>query len=79
MSDTYEPAAPGYLLIELGYVDELEAAAALDLTPKTLIGYRQKGIGPPYTLVARKILYSKEAIAAWLAAGGTRNAELSDD
>ena len=73
MTDTsYETAAPGYLLAELGYVDELEAAAALNVTPKTLIEYRKAGVGPRYTELARKIFYSREAIAAWLAAGGTR-------
>jgi hypothetical protein len=72
MSETYEPPAPGYLLIELGYVDELEAAAALNVTPKTLIEYRRAGSGPRYTELARKIFYSREAIAAWLAAGGSR-------
>lgn len=74
MTDTYEPAAPGYLLAELGYVDELEAAAALAVTPKTPIDYRRAGKGPQYTELARKIFYSREAIAAWLAAGGTRTA-----
>jgi hypothetical protein len=73
MNDTTcEPAAPGYLLADLGYVDEIEAAAALDVTTKTLIEYRRAGIGPQYTELARKILYSREAIARWLAEGGTR-------
>jgi hypothetical protein len=63
---------PGYLLAELGYVDELEAAAALAITPKTLVEYRRAGVGPAYTELARKIFYSREALAAWLAAGGTR-------
>jgi Helix-turn-helix domain len=67
-----EPPEPGYLLAELGYVDELEAAAGLDITPKTLIGYRRAGIGPRHTELARKIFYSREAIAAWLANGGVR-------
>jgi hypothetical protein len=76
MTDTItrELPAPGYLLAELGYVDELEAAAALAVTPKTLIEYRRAGIGPHYTELARKIFYSRDAIAAWLAAGGTRTA-----
>jgi hypothetical protein len=30
-----EPPPPGYLLDELGYIDEPEAAAAIDVTPKT--------------------------------------------
>jgi|KBSSwiStaDraftv2_1062776.scaffolds.fasta_scaffold2383407_2 hypothetical protein len=75
MSNLGEPPEPGYLLAEFGYVDELEAAAALDITPKTLIEYRRSGVGPQYTELARKIFYSREAIARWLAAGGTRNPE----
>jgi Helix-turn-helix domain len=69
-----EPPAPGYLLEELGYCDECEAAASLDITPKTLSEYRRLGTGPAYAELARKIIYSREAIAAWLAAGGTRGA-----
>jgi hypothetical protein len=72
MTDSNEPAAPGYLLVELGYDDELEAAASLNVSEKTLIEYRKEGIGPDYAELGRKILYSKEARARWLAAGGTR-------
>ena len=72
MNALCEPPEPGYLLTELGYVDEIKAAAALDVTPKTLYRDRRAGIGPQYTELARKILYSLEAIAAWLAGGGTR-------
>ena len=72
MNALCEPPEPGYLLAELGYDDEIEAAASLDITPKTLIEYRKLGIGPEYTEVARRILYSREARAKWLANGGTR-------
>jgi hypothetical protein len=72
MTDVYEPLPPGYLLAELGFVDEIEAAAAIDVTPKTLVEYRKQGIGPEFTEVARRILYSKAALAKWLEAGGTR-------
>jgi hypothetical protein len=72
MNSQCEPPEPGYLLSELGYEDEIEAAASLDVTPKTLIEYRKLGIGPEYTEVARRILYSREARAKWLANGGTR-------
>ena len=71
----HEPPEPGYLLNELGYVDEPEAAAALDITPKTLTEYRRLGIGPDYAELARRIIYSRQALAAWLAAGGTRAKE----
>ena len=72
MSDLREPPEPGYLLTELGYIDELEAAAALDLSPKTLIDYRKGGSGPEHAELARRILYSKDALAQWLAKGGTK-------
>jgi hypothetical protein len=72
-----EPPEPGYLLDELGYVDEPEAAAALDITPKTLSEYRRLGTGPAYAELARKIIYSREALAAWLAAGGVRAREMA--
>ncbi len=77
MSKRPEPPDPGYLLRELGYDDEPEAAASLDITPQTLVGYRKAGIGPRFVEVARKIYYSKEARAEWLANGGTRQAEES--
>lgn len=67
--------APGYLLDELHYVDEIEAAASLDISEQTLAGYRKAGVGPHYVELARKIYYSKEARAEWLAAGGTRMAD----
>jgi hypothetical protein len=72
MSERPEPPPPGYLLEEFGYVDEIEAAVALDLAPKTLTAYRKDGSGPAHIELARKVLYSKVALAAWLAAGGTR-------
>ena len=70
------PPEPGYLLKELGYIDEPEAAAAVDVTPKTMTEYRKLGIGPDYAELARRIIYSRDAIARWLAAGGTRAREL---
>ena len=68
------PPPSGYLLEELGYLDEPEAAAALNVTPKTLIEYRKTGKGPAHVELARRILYSRDALAAWLASGGTRAA-----
>ena len=62
----------GHLLEELGYVDEADAAVGLGVTPKTLIEYRRLGKGPTSTEVARRILFSRQAIADWLATGGAR-------
>jgi hypothetical protein len=70
-----EPPPVGYLLDELGYLDEPEAAAALGITPQTMTEYRKRGIGPPYAEIARKIIYGRTGIAEWLAAGGTRGAK----
>jgi hypothetical protein len=66
------PRAPGFLLLELGYLPEPEAAEALDLSLPTLVEYRKKRKGPPFTIVGRKILYGVNGIAEWLANGGTR-------
>jgi hypothetical protein len=68
-----DPPPPGYLLKELGYVDEIEAAAALGITTETLVGYRKAGTGPDHALVARRILYSRGALADWLNRGGCRD------
>jgi hypothetical protein len=66
------PRAPGFLLAELGYLTETEAAEALDLSLPTWVEYRKRGTGPEYTVVGRKIFYSVDGIAEWLANGGTR-------
>jgi hypothetical protein len=65
---------PGYILLEHGYLPEPQAATAIGLSTPTLVGYRKSGIGPPYTIVGRRIWYSRDALAAWLANGGTRAA-----
>ena len=78
MSDRRLPAAPrdlkpeGYLFDELEFLDEIEMAAALDVTPETFTGWRKQRIGPPHTEVGRKIIYGKRRAASWLEAGGTR-------
>ena len=74
MSNQWEPPEPGYLLTELGYVDEIEAATALGLAPKTLVEYRKLCVGPEHVELARRILYSRDALARWLASGGTKGA-----
>ena len=61
---------PGSLFEELGYVGEEKAARAIDLMPATLIAYRKRGIGPPHTIVGRRILYNIDRLAEWLADGG---------
>ena len=64
--------AQGFLLEDLGYVDEAIAAIALDVAVQTLIEYRKAGVGPTHAIVGRRVLYSKENLQKWLNAGGTR-------
>ena len=49
-----------------GYDDEEATANELGLKPRTLRGWRQKGIGPPYVQVGRQIFYSRAGRVAWL-------------
>ena len=62
----------GFLLDELGYLDEQMAAIALDVALQTLIEYRKGGIGPDYAIVGRTVFYSPGNLKKWLEAGGTR-------
>jgi hypothetical protein len=72
MPATVEVTHPGHLLTELGYLDEIDASLALGVTIQTLVQYRKAGIGPEHTVIARKVFYSRDALAGWLANGGTR-------
>jgi hypothetical protein len=75
--DNDPPPLPpnGYLIDDLNYVEEPVAAIAINVALQTMTGYRKLGIGPEYTIVGRKILYSRDSLQAWLAAGGTRGCE----
>jgi hypothetical protein len=57
----------------LQLIDEDVAAESLEVSPKTLRKYRMRGIGPRYTVVARKIQYTPAWLKDWVLAGGTRN------
>lgn len=65
----------GHLLAELGYLEELRAAIALDLSVQTLMEYRKDGRGPAFTVVGRTVLYHPTKLGEWLANGGTRQFE----
>jgi hypothetical protein len=54
------------------YLPEDQAAVEIDVSTWTLSNYRKSGVGPPHTIVGRKIYYRRAGIAAWLADGGTR-------
>jgi predicted DNA-binding transcriptional regulator AlpA len=44
-----------------------DVARLLDVSERTLEGWRARGGGPPYTLVGRLVRYSPAEVAAWLA------------
>ena len=62
----------GYLLSDLDFVDEPEAAASLRLSPQTLVKYRKQGVGPAVSIVGRRVVYSRGSLRSWLENGGTR-------
>ena len=70
--DTIQLRPDGYLLDDLDYIEEQEAAAAIKVTPQTMSKYRKLLIGPRFSIVGRKILYSRSNLKTWLANGGTR-------
>ena len=49
------------------YLDEKQTAVGLNIATKTLRRWEEKGEGPPITRMGRRVLYSKKAIALWLA------------
>jgi len=49
-----------------GYSSEQETAAALRVTIRTLRKWRQRGMGPPWTKLGRRVIYGDESRATWL-------------
>jgi hypothetical protein len=49
-----------------GYSSESETAKALCVTIRTLRKWRQRGMGPPWVKIGRRVVYSNESRAAWL-------------
>ena len=62
----------GYLLEDLDFVEEPEAAASLKISPQTLVKYRKQGVGPAFSIVGRRVIYSRGSLRTWLENGGTR-------
>jgi len=60
-----------------GYLDTEQAAAHLNMRPKTLARYRVSGGGPVYHLLGRLVRYLREDLDEW--ARGRRRASTSDD
>jgi len=52
-----------------GFLTEAELGKVLGRTRRTLRGWRQRGIGPPYTRMGQTVIYGTESFRAWLRAG----------
>ena len=50
------------------YLSEVETGAELNTALRTLRDWRQKGEGPPYLKIARRVWYPRAGLAAWLKA-----------
>ena len=46
--------------------DTAEAAALLRISPRTLVAWRSRGMGPTYVKVGRRVVYLQRDIVAWL-------------
>ena len=45
---------------------EVEAARLLRIAPRTLRWWRQKGTGPPYVRLGRRVMYRRTAVQKWI-------------
>ena len=50
-----------------GYLDEVEVAERLCLSPRTLQNWRLKGEGPTFVKFGRSVRYSVATLEAWVA------------
>lgn len=46
--------------------DTDEAAAYMRISPRTLVSWRSRGMGPTYIKVGRRVVYLQSDIVAWL-------------
>jgi hypothetical protein len=60
-----EPQRPRQRLLE-DYVPEEEYCKELDVSDRKARQDRQRGIGPPFVRIGRKIYYSRNGILEWL-------------
>jgi hypothetical protein len=58
--------------ILMGWLTEQELATELRRDVRTLMRWRSAGIGPPFVRTGSALLYDREKVCAWLAAGGTK-------
>ncbi|KAA1054688.1 helix-turn-helix transcriptional regulator [Azospirillum argentinense] len=61
---TGTPPTPLPLLSE--YLSEPDTAKELGVCTRTLGRMRERGGGPPYVRIAKRVVYRREAIADWL-------------
>jgi hypothetical protein len=54
-----------------GFFDEHELAHELRKHRRTILRWRQLGIGPPFVLLGPQVVYPIAETKKWLAAGGT--------
>lgn len=57
-----EPSSDGW-----SHLNEVELAAWLNLSPRTLQGWRLKGGGPAFEKFGRSVRYSVATVEAWIA------------
>jgi hypothetical protein len=49
-----------------GYASPEQTATELGVSTRTLARWRAMRVGPPYTLIGRKLQYRRSSTAAWL-------------
>jgi hypothetical protein len=65
MKDVPGPAATAKLLLD-DYIPETEMADVRGVKPRALRAERQRGEGPPYVKVNRRVLYPAPGFRDWL-------------
>ena len=66
MSLEHSPTSQATGRIFDDYYDRGEAAAELDVSPRTLDRWHRYREGPPRTVVGRKVLYHKQSLRKWV-------------
>ena len=51
--------------IQTKFMNTRKAARFLNLSPHTLVGWRQRGVGPPYITLIHSIMYPIGELVAW--------------
>jgi hypothetical protein len=51
-----------------GYISETQLALELGRNKATLVRWRKKQIGPPFTMMGKSVYYCRESVLLWLKA-----------